>query len=90
MVGNVSVFCLAWLIEHGLCVVIFYKPGVACVLNSVCWLVGNMSVFCMAEAAGLSSAVAGGVAGSVEAVFMILISAAICYWRSEQFFSLIF
>ena len=53
-------------------------------------MVGNMSVFCSAVAAGLSSAVAGGVAGSVEAVFVILISAAVCYWRSEQFFSLIF
>jgi len=48
-----------------------------------------MSVFCSAVAAGLSSAVAGGVAGSVEAVFVILISAAVCYWRSAQFFSLI-
>ena len=50
------------------------------------WLIGNVSVFCTAVAAGLSSAVAGGVAGSVVAVFVILIIAAVCYWRSEQFF----
>ena len=54
-----------------------------CVLYCACVFSSYITV-----AAGLSSAVAGGVAGSVVAVFVIIIIAAICYWRSQQLFSL--